>query len=495
MRTASVAFLISTLTAAALTPLIRQLAIKYGLLDHAHGSRKVHGKPIPRLGGVAIIIAFMAPLLALAFFETSVGQLIQENRTQAIALLIGGLAIGALGLYDDIKGAGAKQKFTVQFIVATAMYYAGYQVENIATPFSGPLSLGVFSMPLTVLWIVGVINALNLIDGLDGLAGGVAMFAIGTTFVIAFRRGDAILVMYMACLGGAVLGFLFYNFNPASIFMGDSGSMFLGLVLAVSSMQASQKASTTVAVLVPIIVLGFPIADTLVAMVRRAIQGRPIFAADREHIHHKLLGLGLSHRKAVLVLYAACILLAGTALLLSFANSVEAAILLLTLSFTFVVGMRLLGFMRISDAGGATLKRKRNRELRSMVRNLGQQLSSAKDAQGIWRVVRTVAEPLETSAVSLALSMIDPHGDRQTTQFSTDSDGGPEGLTSRFEVTGRHARNGELTFRWMDGRTEIIRDDEIAIEVLCDHIAAAWDRVCDRAPRPSERDSTDIRPN
>ena len=177
------------------------------------------------------------------------------------------------------------------------------------------------ALPFTLLWIVGVINAMNLIDGLDGLAGGVALVAVATMFLVSMQRNQPLMVLFSASLGGAVLGFLFYNFNPASIFMGDTGSMFLGFVLATSSIRTNQKASTTVAVLIPIITLGLPILDTLLAMSRRAVRGRPLFRADKEHIHHRLLGLGLTHRQTVLALYGMCLVLGGLAVVLTYTNS------------------------------------------------------------------------------------------------------------------------------------------------------------------------------
>ena len=164
--------------------------------------------------------------------------------------------------------------------------------------------MGALSLPFTLLWIVGVTNAVNLIDGLDGLAGGIAFIALTAIFAISAMRHETFMMLVSAALAGSVLGFLIYNFNPASIFMGDSGSMFLGFMIATSSIRASQKASTAVAILIPIMVLAIPIADTSLAIVRRAIRGQGLFTGDREHIHHRLIDSGLSHRRAVLGLYS-----------------------------------------------------------------------------------------------------------------------------------------------------------------------------------------------
>ena len=221
-----------------------------------------------------------------------------------------------------------------------------------------------------MLWMIGMVNAMNLIDGRDGLAAGVAFFAVVTNFLLAISRGDLVMSLMMATLGGAILGFLIFNFNPASIFMGDTGSMFLGFVLAVSSVVTSTKSGTAVAMLVPVISLGLPIMDTLLAMIRRTLIGRPMFAADKEHIHHRLMSrLKLSHRNAVLVLYGLCCLFGLTALGLSFANSAQSALLLAGIAVVVVVLMRKLGYLSPRRAmAGAGEQRRRNVELRSVVK-------------------------------------------------------------------------------------------------------------------------------
>jgi UDP-GlcNAc:undecaprenyl-phosphate/decaprenyl-phosphate GlcNAc-1-phosphate transferase len=249
MRTAGVAFVLACLVSGLLTPWVRRFALKHHLFDDHVSSRKVHGRPIPRLGGVAIAAGFYAPLLALLLEASGVGGMFYANSHRAIAFLLGGVAICLLGLYDDIRGSGAGKKFLAQFAIAGALYWFGFRIDILALPFIGVFSLGPFGILFTVLWIVGVINAMNLIDGLDGLAAGVGLFGLVTTFVLAASRGDPIMMLFMAALSGATVGFLIYNFNPASIFMGDTGSMFLGYVLAVGAIQTNRKSSTAVAIL------------------------------------------------------------------------------------------------------------------------------------------------------------------------------------------------------------------------------------------------------
>src|SRR5574342_592918 len=408
MRTAAAAFLLSVLVGAVLTPLVRELARRFELLDHALSSRKVHGRPVPRLGGIAIVTAFFAPILGLFFTDSAVGEMFYSDGPRAFGLIGGGTAIGLLGVYDDLRGSGARTKFVVQIAVAVAMYGLGFRVEQIASPFGAHLSLGWLSLPFTVLWIVGVVNAMNLVDGLDGLAGGVAFVAVASTFLVALERGQPLMILFTAALAGAVLGFLFYNFNPASIFMGDTGSMFLGFVLATTTIQTSQKASTAVAIVVPIIALGLPIADTLLAMVRRAARGAPLFSADRGHIPHRLVDLGLSQRAAVLVLYGASLLLGGAALALSYASSSQLTWSLLAISAVAFLALRKLGYVSLGKAQEILATRRYNLELRSAVRGIASRLRTASGVSEVWTALRMVADALSASAIALHLPETEP---------------------------------------------------------------------------------------
>ncbi|NNF67982.1 MAG: undecaprenyl/decaprenyl-phosphate alpha-N-acetylglucosaminyl 1-phosphate transferase, partial [Gammaproteobacteria bacterium] len=239
--------------------------------------RKIHNEDTPRVGGIAIVIAFYLPLVGLFAVNSVTGAFFTEDTTLAVGLLLGALPIVLLGLYDDLVGAGAVEKFAVQLAVAIGLYGIGFRIEIISMPLDQTLSLGIFSLPVTILWIVGLINALNLIDGLDGLAGGVAVFAAATIFAVAFAHGNLLMMLFMATLAGAVLGFLYFNFNPATIFMGDTGSLFLGYVIAVTSLQTSTKGAATVALLTPVLALGLPILDTAIAFIRRMLRGQNPF--------------------------------------------------------------------------------------------------------------------------------------------------------------------------------------------------------------------------
>jgi UDP-GlcNAc:undecaprenyl-phosphate GlcNAc-1-phosphate transferase len=378
-----------------LTPLVRGFALKRRLFDDHVSSRKIHGRPVPRLGGLAIAAGFYVPLLGLLLESSGVGAIFYASSRKAIAFLLGGGAVLALGLYDDLRGSGAIKKFAAQFAIAGALYFQGFRIDVIALPFVHAFSLGPLSFLFTLLWIVGVINAMNLIDGLDGLASGVGLFGVSTAFVLAAVRGDAIMMLFMAALGGSLIGFLIYNFNPASIFMGDTGSMFIGYVLGVGATQTSQKSSTAVAILVPIVALGLPIADTLLAMVRRALSGRPMFSADRAHIHHKLLDLGLTQRQAVLILYGACILLGGTALLLTIASSTQAALILVLMGLVGFVAIRKLGYGQLKGALASPRALDVQRQM--------DRLAVAADEERLWRELKTAAQAMGLVSVRLSL--------------------------------------------------------------------------------------------
>jgi UDP-GlcNAc:undecaprenyl-phosphate GlcNAc-1-phosphate transferase len=468
MRSAAVAFIISIVTGTILTPLVRRFAHQIGALDHALSSRKIHGRPIPRLGGVAIVLAFYAPLTGLLFFHAGVNEMFLAERDHVIGLFLGGVLIALLGVYDDLRGAGAGRKFLVQFLVAGLMYALGYRIDVLANPFGTELQLGWVSLPFTLLWIVGVINAMNLIDGLDGLAGGVALVAVLTTFLISLQRGHPLMVLLSSALAGSILGFLFYNFNPATIFMGDTGSMFLGFVLATSAIQTNQKSSTAVAVLIPGIALGLPIMDTLLAMARRALRGRPMFQADKEHIHHRLLARGLSHRQTVLVLYSFCILLGVVALVLTYANSVQSAFVLVALGVIAFVALRALGYMRLDRMSETTSERRKNKALRAAARPLGQRLRRVRTLEEAWAVLVEAGAVFGASVVRVGPAPAFSHELEQT-------DIGPDLLfEARFAVPGASAT---LELAWRDGRREIDRDTEIAVEIFCEHLGDALTRV------------------
>lgn len=344
MRASVGALVLALIVAAAVTPIVRGWARRAGVVD-APGGRRIHERVVPRLGGIAVVLGFFAPLVALAFTQSEVAELFYADPMHVVGLAVGGGIVASLGAWDDVRGVSARNKLLVQVVAAFAAWLCGFRMESLTLPFVGELSLGVFGLPVTLLWIVAVVNALNLIDGLDGLAAGIAFFACLTNFVVATLNGNPLVMLLASALGGAILGFLLYNFNPATIFMGDSGSMFLGFVLATTSMMGSSiQGSTTVAILVPLISLGVPIMDTLFAMLRRIVERRPVFSPDRGHIHHRLLDLGITHRRAVLILYGVSVVFTAAAITIALGRNWQVGVALLVLTVAMVGLARFVGY-------------------------------------------------------------------------------------------------------------------------------------------------------
>ena len=399
MTSTATAFLVALLVSALLTPLVRRFAIAHDLVEGRTGRLKIHREGVPRLGGVAVVIAFFAPLVGIFLVDADITWHIEHDLMRFGALLLGGVAVFLLGLWDDLKGVGPPVKFLVQASVAFCAWAAGLRIAEVNLPGYGLLDLGPFGWVVTLLWLVGITNALNLVDGLDGLAAGVAFFA-GLSHVVIGAMNDAVLLMLFAsALCGAVLGFLPYNLNPARIFIGDSGSLFLGWVLAASSIYgASFKGSTAVAVLGPILILGLPILDTLFAMVRRILRGRSPFDGDREHVHHLLLDLGLSQRRSVLLLWALCAAFALAGLIVTATANFDTAIALVSLLVVLAVFERRLGLLRRTRA--ADRDSDAQRLLEGAV-ELAAAVKAARTADAAWEALTARADELEVFRMSL----------------------------------------------------------------------------------------------
>lgn len=338
MRSFLASFLLAALVAAIATPFVRRFALRLGAVSQG-GGRNVHTDVIPRLGGVGIALAAALPVALLFIVDSDVARVVRNHAQLSVGLALGSVLMVVVGAIDDVRGVSAGPKLLLQVLSSCIAFAAGFRIDAISLPGIGVLEMGVFALPVTVIWIVGVTNAVNLIDGLDGLAAGVVFFAASTNFIIALIGNAIFLCVIFSAIMGALLGFLFHNFNPARIFMGDSGSYFLGFLLASTSLAgAMQKTSTTVALLVPVLALGVPIFDTLLSVIRRWFEQKPLFSPDRGHVHHRLLELGLTHKRAVLVLYGVSIVFAASAIVVAIGRSWQpgAAILISTL---LVVGL------------------------------------------------------------------------------------------------------------------------------------------------------------
>ncbi|MEH7444566.1 MraY family glycosyltransferase [Bacillus sp. JJ1122] len=300
-----VTMFICFITSILITPLVKRFAIKIGATDKPN-QRKVHQKIMPRLGGLAIYISFIVGLLVL-----------QPSSENHWPIVLGSFIIILTGIFDDLFELSAKIKLGGQLAAATVVVVWGdVLVSFINLPFGGMIEFGYFSIPLTILWIVGITNAINLIDGLDGLAAGVSSIALITIAFMALIMGNFYVVAIASVLLASTLGFLFYNFHPAKIFMGDTGALFLGFIIAVLSLLGFKNV-TVISLIVPVIILGVPISDTFFAIIRRFVNKKPLSAPDKSHLHHCLLRLGYSHRQTVLMIYAMAAMFGLTAIIFS----------------------------------------------------------------------------------------------------------------------------------------------------------------------------------
>ena len=347
----SIGFLIALVSSLSLTRFVGSHARRIGLVDPVD-DRKIHTEPIPRLGGVALFISVALAVIALsakdAFSTFPLGK-------SLFAVLLGGSGMFALGLYDDLRPMRARYKLLAQVSIATGVAVFGVSFHTIVLPFLGGYTLAPwFALLVTVVWLVGLSNAFNLIDGLDGLAGGVAIFALFTLLVVSVLFGHTEAAITTVILAGATLGFLRFNFHPASIFLGDSGSLFVGFMLAGLGLVCAQKTPGEVSIVIPIVALGLPILDPALTIVRRFLRLQPIFSPDRGHIHHRLLGRGHSPRNVAFLLYIACGLFATAGAFLAYpADSV--VLLVVMLSMMCLVGLALLiqrlGFVEFQELG------------------------------------------------------------------------------------------------------------------------------------------------
>lgn len=327
-----IAVFASFITVLLVTPLVMKLAVKIGATDKPD-SRKVHTKLMPRLGGLAIFIG-----VAVGYF---ISGLYNEH---IYSITLGGILIIALGILDDKYQISAKVKFAGQLGVAILIVQSGLTIDFIYIPFADKIDVGFLSIPITILWIVGITNAINLIDGLDGLAAGISSICIGTIAFMAAVNGNVLIFTIAVVVLASTLGFLFFNFHPAKIFMGDTGSLFLGYIISILSLLGLYKSVTLFSFVVPIIILGVPVFDTTFAIIRRIVNKKPISAPDKSHLHHRIMALGFSHRATVLIIYALGIIFSASGLVFSKATLwgsifIIVGLLLVTSLIAEIIGM------------------------------------------------------------------------------------------------------------------------------------------------------------
>ncbi len=330
------AFVISFIITFATTPFVKQIASKVGIVDKPDSERRVHKKPIPLLGGLAMFYGFIVSVIVF-------GEL--DNNIRGMAL--GALVILVVGIIDDARQLSAKVKLPFQILAAVILVLHDIRIDVVSVPAfisdTGVLHLGIWGIPLTVIWVVGVTNAVNLIDGLDGLAAGVCSISCMSLLCIALIVGEFEVALITAALTGCCFGFLPYNFNPAKIFMGDTGSTFLGFILASVSIMGLFKSYAVISVAVPFLVLGLPLFDTGFAILRRVKAGKPIMSPDREHLHHRVLDMGFSQKKTVSIIYLMCTVLGLCAVLMVSNGILQALLLIVGVILAVLLASKIIG--------------------------------------------------------------------------------------------------------------------------------------------------------
>ncbi len=328
-----------------LTPAVRNLSRRWRVVDHPGGDRTIHDRPIPRVGGVAIAFSYLLAYGCLLLVRLKGGAIIWDSFDFALHLLPAAGVIFLTGLIDDVKGLEPWHKLVGEIVAAVLAYWAGVHIHGLGGYTLG----GWWSLPLTVLWLVGCTNAINLIDGVDGLATGLGLFATCTTLIAALLQHNVNLAFAVVPLVGCLIGFLRYNFNPATIFLGDSGSLFIGFLLGCYGVVWSQKAATILGMTAPLMALSIPLLDTSLAIFRRFLRRQPIFEGDRGHIHHRLLDRGLTQRKVALMLYACCAVGAICSVLVM--NQSFSGVVVLLFCVMSWIGIPHLGYIEFGVAG------------------------------------------------------------------------------------------------------------------------------------------------
>lgn len=383
-------FAFSLLGSFILTRCVRDFAAAHGWVAIPTHERHLHKTPLPRLGGVAIFLSFTLSVCAaavLAFYNPRTH--IFSFRSLLIILVPASLVF-LLGVFDDIHGTGPYFKFGIQSVAATMLFLGGLRIVNIPVLFGEHTLPWFVGLPLTILWVLAITNAFNLIDGLDGLAAGSALFSTLVAFVVALLSGQPVIAAMTIALAGAILGFLKFNFNPATIFLGDSGSLFIGFLLSAMALKGAQKAPTIVAVAIPVVSFGLPILETALSIVRRLIAGRPVFTADREHIHHKLLQHGMTHRQVVILLYGVSAIFALLSLFLLWPTGSSLGLVLAVLGIGIWIGVQHLGYLEFGELARVAQRTLDQRQIvinNLAIRRATEELKVARDYDQIRRIL------------------------------------------------------------------------------------------------------------
>jgi UDP-GlcNAc:undecaprenyl-phosphate GlcNAc-1-phosphate transferase len=404
MRTYFFLLMLSTLVSFGLTRWLAGIATARGWTRNENGD----STGVPRLGGVAVFATTMIMMALLILWDNQVATRMMADLKLVLGLTCAACAMFLIGLYDDLRGAKPWQKLLVQSAAAAGLYLTGFRIEILTNPFThGATQLGWMSLPLTLLWLVAISNAFNLIDGLDGLAAGVGLFATVTLFLLAMLQAKSFAAAVTVALAGALFGFLPHNFNPARIYLGDSGSLTIGMVLAALAIDSSQKGPVLLTVAIPMMIFGLPLLDVSVTTARRFLSGQPLFHRDEEHLHHRLQKIGMTPRASVLLLYGLAALFALASLLLVNYKGATAPLIALLcglLAWIVVRQMQYAEFAELDSHVRAEWHSQR-RVLRNQIllRKASSELQATSSIEGAWGVARHIFEALEFSSVACEL--------------------------------------------------------------------------------------------
>jgi UDP-GlcNAc:undecaprenyl-phosphate GlcNAc-1-phosphate transferase len=423
MSTFFFTYLLSLFMAAAVTPVVILAGGKLKAYDRPD-IRKIHVGSIPRIGGVAIFVSSMCAIMTMLFFYDVMAERFRIGLLQNAAMLFAATFIMLVGFVDDIRNVRVRYKLLAQIAAAVLMYLVGVRIESVNVANLFTLRFTMTSLPLTVLWIVGMTNTVNLTDGLDGLAAGICIVACAVITVFAVVHHEALLAVIMLAVMGSLSGFLLFNFNPARIFMGDSGSMFLGFIIAAASVMCLMKSGSIVALALPAVALGLPIFDTAYAILRRYLERRPITSPDREHLHHRLLDMGLRHRHAVIVIYAVTVLAAAMGMFMMITDGYATIVVFACILVLLAIAYQVAGSVRLREIivrlqARQTAIRQAGEDAHQF-ENLQLHFRNARTFDQWWRVVCLAGDKLH--AEKLSLEFIAPDSRRKKLLWRRDSD-------------------------------------------------------------------------
>lgn len=454
MNTYLALFVIATFASLIITPLIRRLCERFRLLDVPLDGRRVHTSAIPRLGGVAIFLSCLVALSTLPFVDNVLTQSLRERTSEIFVTLIPATLVLLLGVYDDLRGTNATVKFVALGLIASLFYALGGRVEALSLPLLGSIPLpSAVSFLITVFWLVGIANAFNLIDGMDGLASGAALFSSLVILAISFAHFQPVMIVFCLVLCGSLAGFLRYNFNPASIFLGDSGALFVGFSLAALSVLEAQKATTAVAVVIPILAFGLPVVDTGVTIARRLISRKPVFQGDNEHIHHMLLARGWSQQQVALILYAACAAFGLIAILFTSVGSRVIGLVLFVLGVVTIIALGHLRYHEVDELRAGVKRTVADRRIRVAnnirVRRASLALSRASNLNDLFEAIALMLEFEEFAYANVQLGQ-PGHAEINGRAFNASQ--------HRRSPQPMHFRNGRIWWSW---KREGVNEDDV----------------------------------